>query len=962
MDAEENPHCFVCNSRVGVSVRNAVEIFHDQNKLPTSNKTIALCIGDIIGKKLDKESVHSLIACKKCYKLLREYDELEFRVNEIKAEVLNHFRNTVEKNNLDRESYTNLEMDSHVNAKVVNNESIKIKEEFISTDDSNSTEWIKSSKFSEIKKIAPMPANLVIVGHKGKKITIQKPAIKIPINASKLPNSIDTTEEEKHQVDPVELQMQQLHQAEGDSDKNSECDNSLDNTNQIKISNQQDVEEIKTKIEECEKSGVTEYLSEYDGIIVKTEETSTEEQQNDDKYVISELEIVDNSSSDMLLEDGTILMEQTEDGNIIKVVHHAGKNIIQDDQGNIYRTDEDGNIEVILPDQDNDDDDIVHYETINLKDGGSIIKFSPGVFNREMFKNKKINGILGLEDEDDKDDSADNLEMDTDPSNPTAMKAAENLYSCLMCDSTVGDKSKEENIKKEDNPSEMDEENSIRLCDANMIREHMKTVHNTKIYICSPCGDVHTTKDSILEHLSQHVSKKGEYQCDICSKVYESQTLLRKHQRFLHWRSKNYHCNICNKKFGSKNLLEEHSNIHKGLKPYNCDMCGKNFSSKYTHQSHMKTHMDRPRPYTCSQCGKSFLTLQNLTQHEKTHLGIKDYVCKICGKAFGTQHNLEVHGVVHTGFKPYKCKTCGKGFARRAEIRDHERTHTGERPYVCDICGASFSQRSNLQSHKRATHFDDKRYKCHLCEKCFKRRRLLEYHIKATHTGERPFRCQVCDATFVYPEHFKKHQRIHSGEKPYKCEVCQKAFNSRDNRNAHRFVHSDKKPYECLDCGAGFMRKPMLYAHMHTQGHLSDTIVVNQPRLGGDTETSSFDGRNTFVIENGQEEISTKVKKEDSSNDFKQNIPILVNAADESHDGTAIITKTEVEIMPDEETYLESTEGVIDEDMLDPQRIEIIDGDNTHEVSEVLVGEDGTLRLVQIQLSDGENAWVALND
>lgn len=46
------------------------------------------------------------------------------------------------------------------------------------------------------------------------------------------------------------------------------------------------------------------------------------------------------------------------------------------------------------------------------------------------------------------------------------------------------------------------------------------------------------------------------------------------------------------------------------------------------------------------------------------------------------------------------------------------------------------------------------------------------------------------------------------------------------------------------------MRKPLLYAHMQTQGHLNDTIVVNQPRLTTDDDqivTVNADGEMELV-------------------------------------------------------------------------------------------------------------------
>lgn len=388
------------------------------------------------------------------------------------------------------------------------------------------------------------------------------------------------------------------------------------------------------------------------------------------------------------------------------------------------------------------------------------------------------------------------------------------IYTCLIC-------SAEEKVQG----------------DAKTIISHMKNAHEIRLYICDICGVEFLRRSEMSAHFDEHVAtEEGAFQCDVCNRIFTNLRLFRVHKRMHMPQPKNHVCQTCGKGFLSRNMLEEHTNTHTGLRPYKCGECGKDFASKYSARAHEKIHLDRPRPFKCNTCGKGFITEQNLHQHERIHSSIRSHTCQICGKSFSSARNLEVHCVIHTGYKPFICRICGKAFARKAEIRDHERTHTGEKPYQCEFCGATFGQRSNLQSHKRATHYDDKRYQCIECGKAFKRRRLLDYHIKAAHTGERPYKCQICNATFIYPEHFKKHRRIHTGEKPYLCEVCGKAFNSRDNRNAHRFVHSDKKPYECLVCGMGFMRKPQLYNHMQTQGHVNDTIVVNQPRLTTDED------------------------------------------------------------------------------------------------------------------------------
>ncbi|XP_045507943.1 GDNF-inducible zinc finger protein 1-like [Colias croceus] len=598
------------------------------------------------------------------------------------------------------------------------------------------------------------------------------------------------------------------------------------------------------------------------------------------------------------------------DNEISLVVPHDNDSLDNND-------DQDSNSESHIELQMSGDEETANAIIAAANEQGAFIKVDSG----EMYEVKSVESKIG--------DSSPSSEM------PIQMVEQEgDKFKCLLC---------EKSAKADSEPELLD--------DAVATMKHLKSVHGARLYICQ-CGVMLRRRADYVQHIEQHAEKSNQI-------VQPAD------------KSKTHECNVCKKKFSSRLLLNEHTNTHTGKRPYTCEICNKSFASRYTQQSHLKTHLERPRPFKCNQCGKSFFTQHNLHHHEKIHSATKDFVCNVCGKAFGTQHNLEVHGVVHSGKKPFVCTVCEKAFARRAEVRDHMRIHTGERPFECETCGARFSQRSNLHSHRRATHLDDKRHQCTHCPKRFKRRRLLDYHIKSSHTGERPLKCEVCAATFVYPEHYKKHIRIHSGEKPYICEVCGKGFNSRDNRNMHRFVHSDRKPYECVACGAGFMRRHLLTHHMHTAGHVSESIVINQPRISkledNEIKTQSVIVRDKKKDDKLMETIyeSADVLELDSAEkvvelEGEDNITKYVISTDKKFmmsDGKSLNLVPEVE---GEETALLTIQQLEGIEKIEGTVLENITAEQL-EQAHILSDGNNTVRLIQIQLADGNSGWVAVS-
>lgn len=72
---KDSTHCLICNSKVGVSTRNSIRIFNE-NSLTSSEKPLVDIICTVLETDLNEENVHSLVICKKCYKLFNEVNEI----------------------------------------------------------------------------------------------------------------------------------------------------------------------------------------------------------------------------------------------------------------------------------------------------------------------------------------------------------------------------------------------------------------------------------------------------------------------------------------------------------------------------------------------------------------------------------------------------------------------------------------------------------------------------------------------------------------------------------------------------------------------------------------------------------------------------------------------------------------------------------------------------------------------
>ena len=163
----------------------------------------------------------------------------------------------------------------------------------------------------------------------------------------------------------------------------------------------------------------------------------------------------------------------------------------------------------------------------------------------------------------------------------------------------------------------------------------------TKIPIkkCDSCDK--TSQDfKYIQGFYTHIkSHEEDVNCEICGKTLKNDRVLKEHIRSVH-ESKVFPCNECNKKFKSKQSVKRHMTVHElpssdpseGL--HKCNKCKRYFTS----ENLLKMHIDLKHAdnvFYCSPCDKTFKSKQNLVSHRRQyHATVDEKTCKVCLNVF----------------------------------------------------------------------------------------------------------------------------------------------------------------------------------------------------------------------------------------------------------------------------------------------------------------------------------------
>lgn len=201
---------------------------------------------------------------------------------------------------------------------------------------------------------------------------------------------------------------------------------------------------------------------------------------------------------------------------------------------------------------------------------------------------------------------------------------------------------------------------------------------------CLACGASFYTFGPLLHHTNKDHKGTSAILCEVCGQHFKDANLLRLHVKTVH-ENTGLLCPECGEKFETRSKLKTHQkNQHDVDKKYKCLVCSQTFQSHYKRSRHMAAEHKNRQEIKCLHCPKTFVFRSMMMTHLRdTHLKVRNHICGVCGwKAFNS-NRLKNHMYKHSGEKNFKCEGCDKAFTTKKIMRAHFlRMHKNTQPQM----------------------------------------------------------------------------------------------------------------------------------------------------------------------------------------------------------------------------------------------------------------------------------------
>ena len=207
------------------------------------------------------------------------------------------------------------------------------------------------------------------------------------------------------------------------------------------------------------------------------------------------------------------------------------------------------------------------------------------------------------------------------------------------------------------------------------------------VILCPVCVYLSETKDSLLHHLSSHISMR----CKLCKKTYtKAEDLLEHwftHPDFQIERVK-YKCDVCDFSSITRQKVLSHRSHHfrRALSSFTPPMP----------QAPSSFNLPKPEyiPVVKTRCGR--VTTGIVENVLSDQISVPDNLI--------SKEKPDIDDDASNKDPSLSCTLCGVCFKSPLYLNKHAVMHTNERPFACTLCDATFQTYQSLGIHKRVIH------------------------------------------------------------------------------------------------------------------------------------------------------------------------------------------------------------------------------------------------------------------